>query len=101
MAAFVMGHLEQGVPVRVREYQPRVAVPLSAPRVIEIGSVVFTCPVTQRDSESGIIMAAASLSGVAHLRARFHCRVCGAVHVGLMADARLRPLCVSGSPTTG
>jgi hypothetical protein len=68
-----------------------------APQHLDIGEVVFRCPLTRRDAQTGIIIDRRSLEFVGHLATRFLCSACGTPHMVRLQEARLMPICTGGS----
>ena len=56
---------------------------------VKIGLLIFRCPVTARDIESGIEMDSQTFRWVRHLGAGLHCRACHCTHELTVADGTL------------
>ena len=58
---------------------------------IKIGLLIFRCPVTAHDIESGIEMDSQTFRWIGHLSAFLRCRACRCTHELKVADGTLTP----------
>lgn len=62
---------------------------------LEIDVLMFRCPTTQRDTESGIEMDRCTFLRLGQFSVRVHCRACGHRHEFKVANGSLAPFTVS------
>jgi hypothetical protein len=58
---------------------------------VKIGLLIFRCPVTAHDIESGIEMDSQTFRWIGHLSAYLRCRACRCTHELKVADGTLAP----------
>jgi len=58
---------------------------------VKIGLLIFRCPVTAHDIESGIEMDSQTFRWIGHLSAYLRCRSCRCTHELKVADGTLTP----------
>jgi hypothetical protein len=85
-------HLPNAVHQRVRLLTAmRGAMPQRRSEREKIGLLIFRCPVTAHDIESGIEMDSQTFRWTGHLNAYLRCRVCCCTHELKVADGTLTP----------
>ena len=90
-----MGKIIQ-LPNIVQQHVPpptalRGPTPQKCAESVKIGLLIFRCPVTAHDIESGIEMDSQTFRWIGHLSAYLPCRVCCCTHELKVADATLTP----------
>ena len=58
---------------------------------VKIGLLIFRCPVTAHEIESGIEMDSQTFRWIGHLSAYLRCRACRCTHELKVADGTLTP----------
>jgi|KBSMisStandDraft_5_1062788.scaffolds.fasta_scaffold1571449_2 hypothetical protein len=77
-----------------RAKQSKLKVRAQPSRAVAVGRVIFTCPITHRETDSGILMDPLSLARLGGYNTRFRCHACDCLHEARLAEARLLSLCL-------
>jgi hypothetical protein len=77
-----------------RAEQSKLKVARQPSRAVAVGRVIFTCPITHRETDSGILMDPLSVARLGGYNTRFRCHACDCLHDARLAEARLLSLCL-------